>query len=311
MESRGQKARLEPEAKVRGRIRAGGSRTNSRTGDRCMKQRMPNRLPRIALVCGGLCCVWLGSSSGAEGGGETHDDTTNETFVAGNLLGRKFYYQHDRVALDTIGWSGASRRLFGNRLSADAGKAPSGLAKEIAEKRGKSVVEIKKPTALSLAILKDLGYPVFALTQWTGFVHIPRGYDTQSSLEDENIISHFLYEVVDSAEVERPGGTVPHYGVRLFFFFFGCCDFKGNEVLTLSRSQILCTAGFEMKEKYRDLDKYKDFVFEGNPFRIIVRLFMIAAPEKEPAEIVDEIEEVMDELRLDLSYGIPELVTVD
>lgn len=230
--------------------------------------------------------------------GNRHRDL-KQVYAAGRLAGRRFYWENERIELDTLGWEKCLSESAGIE---SPGNSPDSSVPVLA-RHGKVLYRVVDPSAIAVAVLRGLDYPVVMLTQWSGKVRI-YDLDTRGHIEDENIITDFLWESVDSARIESPRKVEDRYRIRMFFGRAGVSDFFGKESLELSRSQIMGTRGLDLLKRE---DGYSP---ERNQYRLILKVYTVANSETEPSDIISAIEEGMDELKLDLSYRIPRLVEV-
>jgi len=214
-------------------------------------------------------------------------------FIAGDLNGVSLYWYNENLAFDTLFWHTCAQKS--GLVGESQGKSPENFT--IHKENDKaSFYKVTHGNALSLAILHDLSFPLFLLTRWSGSLQRVEK-DTRGKLEDKTYVSHYQWEIVDSVSVKKPSGTYSYYTVRIYFNNGGFSEFRGNESLILSRSQILGTRGFSLR------DKYSGHVPDENLYRLITAVYFVS--DKKKSQVIANMEEVMDGIGLDLSYKPP------
>jgi hypothetical protein len=222
-----------------------------------------------------------------------------EQIIAGTLLNRKLYWDIRGLELDTIQWTETYRAVTGY-----APRNASWHTTMIQSKQyGKRFIELKNASAISVSVLLAKGFQVIALTQWTGKTKI-RNIDPRGQFEQENMISDFSWERIDRSGISRPSGFAVDYAATLYFANGGYSTFSGKEKMNLSRVPIAAEKEFALR------DNSKGITVEGNQYRLVIRLFAVAEAAKSNKEIISEIEQGMDSLKLDMSFKPPELIPV-
>jgi hypothetical protein len=216
--------------------------------------------------------------------------------IAGSLLGKNFFWESRNMVLDTLDWKKAAGRAG---LRADSG-VPVSEQIRAAHKQEKQFYELKNGSAVSIALLHRLGYPIMVLSQWSGSIH-EDNTDQRSMIEKETAITDFMWESLENAHIKRVSNVSVDLVVDLSFQDHGFSSFRGTENLSLARSQILGTAGFSLS------DKTKGLMPEPNQYRLIVRVLLVGESSRKTNAITDDLNHSMDSLKLDLSYKAPEI----
>lgn len=223
---------------------------------------------------------------------------------AGEMLGATFYWEAREQTFDTLRWNDAEKDL---EVKDKGARGVIQSCRPLAAV-GKQAFRLKNLTALSLVILKDLGFEIYFLTQWGGTtkneikVAVP-GIDDQ--YKRHSILSDFLWERLDRYEIEKPTTMEPSYTVRVYFSNHGYGTYSGKEKLRTNRVQILGVSDGLVLE-FASGDSYED-VTVG---RLVHDAYLITDTDLTVKKIIRQVEKTMDKLELDLSYKPPELVPV-
>jgi hypothetical protein len=219
------------------------------------------------------------------------------------VLGKSFYWQAPSLMLDTIGWTSVEQSLLNVPDSTD--KNPQGGC-ETFTKNKKAIFRLKKPSALSLVILTDLGYDVIFLTQWSGSISsllqvpIP-GID---DFKGQRLLTDLQWETIERYTIDKPNEVQDDYTIKLFFRNGGVSFYKGRENVYQSEEQLTgITDGIVVK------------LSNGSGLDVLLRryvfnIYLITPADKTASKLISEIEKSMDGLKLDLSYKAPEILEV-
>lgn len=231
---------------------------------------------------------------------------TNLKHEAGTLLNVPFYWDNHDFSPDTVSSAKVTNLV---------GKNPEEMKpftfhafRTAAQEAGKTIYELKKCNGISAAILNDLGYPVVLATQWSSLtdyamkVHRP-GMDDE--YKQRRLITDVIYETLDTFDIEKPSKLKEDYTVELHFGRGGRAEYEGKESIT-ANAQPYITPGsglvisLDREETHEEQDVRKQ----------IWEAYLIVDGKKKPSKIISEIESVMDDLGLDLSYKPPEIVAL-
>jgi hypothetical protein len=227
-------------------------------------------------------------------------DSLNSRFLAGALSGQNLYWYNPRLELDTLGWH-ALLDLSPHETPRHLQNFPGVLGHLGRQK--KQLLSVQNAMAVELAFLLHRGYRIFCLTQWSAAVEQPRG-DVRDKIEDNTILSHFLWEEIDSAYVVNPHRQVTDYRLKLFFTMGGYCIFSGREMVDFSRSQILGTRGFVFAPRYRD------YIADANLYRVVTKISLVTDTDISVEKIRVDLQNHMDAKKLDVSYKVPLIAPV-
>lgn len=231
---------------------------------------------------------------------------TNLKHDAGNLLGVSFYWDNQDFSADTIS-SGGVTKLVGKRheeMNPFTFHAFLSAAKEA----GKTIYELKECNGISAAILNDLGYPVVLATQWSSITD----YDIKvysPGMDDEykqrRLITDLIYETLDTFDIDKPSKLKEDYTVALHFSRGGRAKYEGKEIIT-GKAQPYITPGAGLVISLDRAETHEDQDIQKR----IWDAYLIVDGKKKTSKVISEIESVMDDLGLDLSYKPPEIVAV-
>jgi hypothetical protein len=213
------------------------------------------------------------------------------------------FLDSDHARFDTLGWDSVSR---GYGVSSQA-RGPGAACVDFAQK-GKQILFVRNLTALSAAILSDLGYRVWILTQWRAETQSDIKYSTPGA--DDNYakrryLSDLQWEKLDRCEVEKPTKIVPEYNVKLWFAGAGYGILEGRAEVA-NRSEPIQGTPDGLVLSIEGGEHHEDLVVRRCMWKAVI---VIDSGTKGSA-VVSAIEEVMDKLGLDLSYKPPEFVPV-
>jgi hypothetical protein len=226
----------------------------------------------------------------------------DEWSIAGHLQGKPLFWEKSHAHPDTNGWDDVMTQCIKSESTGMTGPENSGKA---ALQRGIVFYKVKKPMAMTLAVLCRCGFQVIALSQWAGSVEHREGIDMRGRVEDNTIVSDHLWEIVDSVSLSPLGTVGGDYMVRIYFRGNGVSDYKSKWQLYLSRAQIMGTPGFGLVEKS------KDQVVEENLHRTLLAFYIIAAADKKQSDLEKIIDRQMDGMKLDLTISAPALVKIN
>jgi hypothetical protein len=228
-----------------------------------------------------------------------------QNVLAGVMLNHPFYWDADNLKIDTLGFEAALKTAAA--LDISKARTPRQACDSVLLK-GKTFHRLKDPNAMSLAILADAGYPLLALTQWTGATETDVKVSSRGLDKDymkRRLLTDMLWEVVDSAEVQKPAKTATDYTINLHFAEAGYSTWLAKDPIGPEGRQIMgTTAGIVLN--YNQGGMSEDITVR----RTIRSVYTIADASAKPQTITSAIEKGMDKLGLDLSYKVPELARV-
>jgi len=219
--------------------------------------------------------------------------------VAGTLFHRDLFWQIDDESFDTIGWN-CIDTFFSEE--ADAKHSIQDLSMFL-KKQNLKLLEVKECSAISAAILHDLGYHVLAITQWTFQnednikFYRPGMPDTYKKYM---IRSHLMWEPVEMVDLKPPEKLQPNYICKIHFTHCGFSIYSGKDILQSKTNVLQANSGIRIEYIGGDASNI-------NGKRKIYKVFLIVDKSKKRSKIISEIEDSMDKLQLDLSYKSPKL----
>lgn len=222
---------------------------------------------------------------------------------AGAVSQVAMFWTLDSTHLDTIGWPRVHEAILDTPTDSGATMRSS---LEAFRNAGTTVYRLEKPTAITLAILKDIGASIVVLSQWRAF---PANYIriNHPGFDDEYkkrlILSDFLWERLDDYTARRPVKLEKDFTLTLYFDNMGQSQYSGAENPEHSQAQILGTDGLVLEFEN---EKFEDVLVK----RRIDQTYAIMDADLKPAAIIRRIERAMDKMKLDLSYTAPGLIAV-
>ena len=232
---------------------------------------------------------------------------TNLKHKAGSLLDVPFYWDNQGFSADTLS-SAKVTRLVG-KSSEEMKPFTFHAFRRAAEEAGKTIYELKDCNGISAAILNDLGYPVVLATQWSSLTD----YEIKVSspgMDDEykqrRLITDLVYETLDTFDIQKPSKLQENYTVALHFSRGGRAEYEGKEGIT-AKAQPYITPGSGLVISLDRAANHEDQDVQKR----IWEAYLLVDGKKKPSKIIGEIESVMDDLGLDLSYKPPQMVSLE
>lgn len=248
---------------------------------------------RIVCVCGAVMLLCAG---------------VDARTVVGSLYGHDVFWMEPAMRLDTLHWYGVERTHFA--VDSTERHIPEEATALFADS-GMQLFELKDLTAMSVAILKDRGYTVAFLAQWNAtpsqYIDIYGNVEgtTNADYERRRIVTDFIWEVLEAADVGKPSKLGGDYTVTLRFEGNGWSRCDGKEDVCKHVMQ-LATGGEAVHLRF-----VNDMEFELAFSRRLYRAVLVAPAGKKPSRIISELEGVMDALKLDLSYKVPKVTAIE
>lgn len=227
-------------------------------------------------------------------------------YRAGTMQGRHLYWvpQITNLPLDTVGWQ-ESQQIALNR-EPDSTRSLRQALPGI-RTAGVEVYRLDKPSAIVIALIRQMGYPVLLLTQWHGAlkekVIVPRPGLVQSAFR-HTVLSEYIWEFVDRCELTGKTPSADDLRIRMFYREAGFCEYNGKDEAQRVDRQMLGVQGFSV------FVRESDYSEDMGIMRRIFGVYLIADAKKKPADLQKEIEKAMDRQKLDLSYRLPEIKVV-
>jgi hypothetical protein len=220
------------------------------------------------------------------------------------VLDKQFFWYTSGLTLDTLGWDSVEQRAG---VEPTGATCPRDAAGEL-RARGKAIMRVEEPSAMSVAVLGDLGFSVVVLSQWTS---LPSGElrrkGAHGSIQygDARLISDYHWEALEKVDIEKPTRMREDFLLTLHFRKGACSEYEGREGLEKSAKHIpVGSRGTSV-----DYDEGGGST-DLKPLRRIHATYIITDAGSKPSTVIEEMEKVMDKLKLDLSYKIPKLVAV-
>jgi hypothetical protein len=233
-----------------------------------------------------------------ETGGADH----SRRLAAGNLFGLGLFWDDGNFVADTILMSKICSKEPVDSCSNNSFRANCVRI----NKNGKSIYKVKSVSSISAAILHDLGYDVFYLTQLQAVT--PEGINVGAPGMSQNFhyqtaFSEYLWEEVSDTRIEKkPKTSSTEFDVKLYFDNNGYCQYGGKTDILSERAQIMGTnQGIVLK--LLGNTGWSDMTIN----RRIVGVYLMSEKAKKAAALVNDIEHEMDKLNLDISYKPPVL----
>jgi hypothetical protein len=223
---------------------------------------------------------------------------------AGVMLGKSFWWKTNTLIYDTLGWSEVERKLMPDTSNL---KSPIAACALLA-KNGKTIYRLKNLSAMSLIILRDLGYRVALSTQWTALSQNQIKVAVSGASNDymqQDVRTDYLWETIDTFAIQKPTETVTDYTVELSFADGGMVQYFGKEdVLSSSREITGIADGLVIEysgQRSAEALKVRRKIWDA---------FLIVDAKKKDSAIITDIETVMDKMKLDMSYPVAKLVSI-
>lgn len=226
-----------------------------------------------------------------------------DTFhVAAKLWRVNFYWEPPAdVTFDTIGLSSLLAE-YGISSAHDSSAAAGAIA---LKENGYRLFKVSNISALVVALMCQQGFTMATIGQWSAQTDCDQMI-TQSALNRERsrVASRILWEVVKKGSFGAPSRTRDELPVTLEFLDGGCGTYDGRALITGTKRQIQCVDGSGFSEKSRACH------VSNNIVRHITDVYCIGTPQYSGKKIIERIEQVMDSLKLDLSFQTPVLKIV-
>jgi len=221
--------------------------------------------------------------------------------IADTVLGHVMYWNSEDISFDTTGWALIASEAIGD---AQAGLKTPSQALPLFQQKSKKIYRLKNPSAVSLAILKSLGYDVFFLSQWNGFPSGSIKLAGQGQFEAQRIRSDFLWEWLAGADAKEKPKVAGTYEAIMKFGDGTYCRYAADA--------LVCNAAKTIEGAADDI--YLEFTGNHNQRvdmqRRIYTAYCIADSKAKPSKIIGDIEKEMDAMKLDISYKAPEFIPV-
>ncbi len=216
------------------------------------------------------------------------------------LLGRPLYWMLDGVEVDTVGWRDIERTAL--EIDTTDRTSPEEAVDAFAGK-GKAIFELRELSAISAAIVLDLGYSVFMLSQWrsepSGYISFPGSSGEQGEFRKRRLAGDYLWEMVERADVGRAGRLSDGLRVEVHITGGGFCGYDDKDDMCKTASVIYSAGGSAQLHFIDNTD------FELTVRRRIYRVYLVADAKSDPDALVSAIESTVDKLKLDMSYKAP------
>lgn len=222
----------------------------------------------------------------------------------GAVLGKAIFFEKPGVMVDTFGWNEVEKVWLTSGVS--GGNNPKTSCKAFSA-ASKTWFRLKKPSAMSIVILHDLGYRVIALCQWNALPKAAmqiRASGMPDSYDQQHLITDFYWERLESYDIQKPIGIQDDFALTLKFTNGANSIFPGrNQVMDVSRQIVGTNDGLVLQFSNGSGEEQ---ILKRKVFAIYI---CVDKPKKASA-IIRDIENTMDSMKLDLSYGVPEVVEV-
>jgi hypothetical protein len=254
------------------------------------------------ILCGSVCAGEDGDVSMKYVTYASGEAAHSTRFAAGQLFGLNLFWDDGKFVADTI----LNGKICSKEL-VDSCSNSSFHANCIRIcKSGKTIYKVKSISSISAAILHDLGYDVFYLTQLQAVT--PEGINIGAPGMSQNFhyqtaFSDYLWEVVSDTKIDKkPKTASTEFDVRLYFESNGYCMYGGKSDILSERAQIMGTnQGIVLK--LLGNTGWADMTIH----RRILGVYLMADKAKKSTAMVGDIEHEMDKLNLDISYKPPVL----
>jgi hypothetical protein len=257
--------------------------------------------------------------------------------IAATVGAINLYWQKNRgesFKLDSCGLAVVEKRLCD---TARPGETDIAHAAEFLWPHGKVLYRLENPQSVTLALFVKCGYPVILFSQMTGDIAIttvvtaPQRMPAsgqasvnqttpadlfglqENGLSDTagntiyrkmRMCSDFRWNLIDTGAIFGPAGTRTDFWVQLGIAGEGYCEFEGAENVFMNSKTIRQIEGYAVR------DRWINYQADGQVNRLFLNVFICADRDKKATAIRTQIEEKMDELKLDLSYKFPRLIPV-
>ncbi|MBD3239477.1 MAG: hypothetical protein GF331_02755 [Chitinivibrionales bacterium] len=226
--------------------------------------------------------------------------------VVGSICGQKVFFREENTRIDTLGWDKVEQQYF----DADSSKRRRPEQAVAAfEAHGKRIYRLRELSAIGAAILQDLGFDVVLLSQWVAqpsqYINPDGPSSRGDSYQRQRIVSDYLWERLSGAELERPSELAQDLQVTLRFARDNRSTVPGKQLI-VKHAMPLVAPGEAVVLSFVGGTSVETF-FKRRPYRA----YLIAPAELSVKKIIARIEGVMDKLKLDLSYTVPEIEALE
>lgn len=218
---------------------------------------------------------------------------------AGKIFDIPFYWQTDKTVFDTLGWN-----VIDDSMNVDTKCKSPQKACAIYNGSGYYIYKLEDATPMSIAILFDLKYKIIMLSQWNVFPPdkiLVESKNTPNEYKNHRIMSDYVWEQISKYDFEKPTGKMNDFKLSFHFADHGFSTMKGKDEL------MKLFVPLESTTEHFRIDFYGGSSSSEVTKRKFFAVYVISKGVKKPSEIVNEIENKMDELKLDLSYKIPKI----
>jgi hypothetical protein len=245
------------------------------------------------MLLTGIAALALSTSAHAGGGS-----------IAGQMLGKTFFLETSLSQWDTLGWEAVEKL---EDVKPSSTKSPKGTCAGFAA-AGKSVLKVKNPSSVCVAILRNLGYHMWFLTHWGSVSNLESVLPgTDGNYVAQRPRTDLLWERLERLEITKPGRINDQLKIKFYFEQGGVNFSDGGAPFVNEMRQIVGTTEGLVLQEDNGL-RFEDQVVK----RTVLAVYLIVPAEKaaKPKKLVAEIEDGMDRLGLDLSYKAPEIVPI-
>jgi len=222
----------------------------------------------------------------------------DSAYLAGRMAGRDFFWRYDQVRLDTLGWAEVVQPEL---TGLGAGQKGPGATVAQAAAAGLRFVEAVEPTALSVMLLRQLGYTVLFRTQWSVGIQSAGPADDRTFIQGERAFTDHLWERLDRGVVSRsPRLKSGVCYVQLRFAGAGYAEFEGEKTLPFAQAPLAGAEGIALRQVAGKR------LVAGNVVRQFAGCYLLIGREKRLDALVREVEERLDTQGCDGSYRRPQ-----
>jgi hypothetical protein len=214
------------------------------------------------------------------------------------VLGVELLPQGSSSVRDTAGWDRVAKEF---QVGQHFGQTNPRSACPAFAAKGKTVFAVKNASAVSVALLREAGYGLVALTQWyyLSVPDLPSGvFGSRSEMKSSPLVSRPLWECIAGTQTKDPAYLQEDYVVQMEFDNSGLSEFPGKQAIAGAIGKVLNTG----LVPWIDGDHYVK--------RRIAALYVIAGKEETAEGVADKMGVLMDRLKLSTDYRAPELARI-
>jgi len=234
------------------------------------------------------------------------------------LLGHRVYWAEDAQRFDTVGWRQCAGAILDTTIAAPTIAADSALDTAafgsrrchapqttlgLLASRSRRIHETGEVSAVALALLTTLGYPVVVLSQWnatpSAYIKVHGSAQLDDTYNTQRLATDFLYERVERCELQPTSRLESAPTVTVWFAEAGKCQWPAPSDICRQTSTMVMPEG----------DYVVDFAEGGSLpvgfVRRIYRAYVVTPADCKAASLTSAVEREMDRLKLDISYKAP------